>query len=62
MAKYLVMLGDGTKHKVHNLKRAAALSGGLPFVAQKVGRGGKRGRPPRRYNVLGKMVRCGPRR
>ena len=61
MAKYLVMLSDGTKHKGHSLKRAATLSGGTSFIAQKVGRGGKRGRPPRRYKVLGKMVHCGPK-
>ena len=58
MAKYLVMLKDKTGHKVRSLRRAVALSGGEPFIAQKLLRGGKRSPILRKYVVEGTMARC----
>jgi len=58
MAKYLVMLKDKTGHKVHSLKRAVTLSGGLPFIAQKLLRDGKKSKLLRKYAVEGRMARC----
>ena len=58
MAKYLVMTQDKQGHKVHSLKRAVALSGGKPFIAQKLLRGGKRSPGLRKYEVLGTMAHC----
>ena len=56
--KYLVMLWDKTGHKVHSLKRAVTLSGGKPFIAQKLLRNGKKSPLLRKYVVEGTMARC----
>lgn len=56
--KYLVMLNDKTGHRVRSLKRAVALSGREPFVAQKLLRGGKKSSLLRKYEVLGRMAHC----
>lgn len=56
MAKYLVMTSDKVGHKVHSLKGAVTLSGGQPFVSQKILRGGKRSPVLRKYAVVGRMA------
>ncbi len=58
MAKYLVMTSDKKPHKAHSLKRAVALSGGLPYIAQKLLRNGKKSKVLRKYIVEGKMAHC----
>lgn len=57
MSKYLIKLSKkGDEIGVHNLRRAAVLSRGRPFIARKIRRRGRLG-PWKKYILLGRMIR-----